>query len=128
MVAAAWRPLSYVGRHRTTAWLEALPADVHRGDARLCVASAVTAIGLGQLDEVGVDRAGRPGSRRRAVPRRVLLRALAAANCLRSVHNWLTGDLTACRESALEAVDAGDGLTVGSLDLHLARCRHLLAG
>ena len=106
MVAEAWRPLSYVGSHRTIqTWLEALPADVHRGDARLCVASAVTAIGLGQLDEVGLwielaARAPAAGPFHDGFPS-----ALAAANCLRSVNNWLTGDLTACRESALEAVD-----------------------
>ncbi len=108
LVAEAWRPLSYLGSHQTIqSWLEALPDDVHRGDARLCVASAVTGIGLGQLDEVVswielAARAPAAGPFHDGFPS-----GLAAANCLRCVHNWLTGDLAACRESALEAINGG---------------------
>ncbi len=106
MVAAAWRPLSYVGSHQTIqTWLAALPPDVHRGDARLCVASAVTAIGSGQLDEVEpwielAAEAPAAGQFHDGFPSGV-----AAAGCLRSVNSWLTGDLGACRESAVEAID-----------------------
>ena len=53
LVASSWRPLSYTGGHQTVeAWLSALPREVRRGDARLCVASAVVAIGSGRADEV----------------------------------------------------------------------------
>ncbi len=109
MVAAAWRPYSYIAAHQTIrSWLEALPPEVHRGDARLCVASAVTAIGMGHLDEVGpwIDRAERAPA---AGPfHDGFSSGVAAAPCLRSVNYWLTGDLGACRESALTAISAGE--------------------
>ena len=110
MVAAAWRPYSYIAAHQTIrSWLEALPPDVHRGDARLCVASAVTAIGMGHLDEVGpwIEQAARAPA---AGPfHDGFSSGVAAANCLRSVNHWLTGDLGACRASALTATDAASG-------------------
>src|SRR4029077_602955 len=53
MIASSWRPVAFAGGRQTVeGWLAALPAEVHRADARLCVASAVTAIGSGRVDEV----------------------------------------------------------------------------
>ena len=49
MIASSWRPIGFAGGHQTVeALLAALPREVHRADARLCVASAVTAIGSGR--------------------------------------------------------------------------------
>ncbi len=110
MVASSWRPVAYAGGHQTVqGWLRALPREVHRGDARLCVASAVTAIGIGRLDEVGpwIELASQ---RPAAGPfYDGFTSGVAAADCLRSANAWLTGDLTACRASALNAIERGDG-------------------
>ena len=108
MVASSWLPLATSGGHQTVhSWLTALPREVHRGDARLCVASAVTAIGTGRVDEVGawIDLAEEAPA---AGPfHDGFASGAAAAGCLRAAHNWLTGDLAACRESALGASEAG---------------------
>jgi LuxR family maltose regulon positive regulatory protein len=108
MVASSWLPLASSGGHQTVhSWLTALPREVHRGDARLCVASAVTAISTGRLDEVGpwIDLAEEAPA---AGPfHDGFASGAAAAGCLRAVQSWLTGDLVACRESALGASEAG---------------------
>ena len=105
MVAESWRPLSYSGGHQTVErWLEALPPEVHRGDARLCVASAVTAIATGRIDEVGpwLALAGRAPT---AGPFHDGFGSGAGAVAvLTTASNWLTGDLEACRETALAAI------------------------
>ena len=107
LVASSWRPLSYTGGHQTVeAWLSALPREVRRGDARLCVASAVVAIGSGRADEVApwvelAATAPAAGPFYDGFPS-----GPAAAACLRSVSMWLTGELSACRQSALTALDA----------------------
>ena len=84
----------------------ALPREVRRGDARLCVASAVVAIGSGRADEVApwielAATAPAAGPFHDGFPS-----GPAAAACLRSANMWLTGDLSACRHSALTALDA----------------------
>ncbi len=108
LVASSWLPLASSGGHQTVhSWLTALPREVHRGDARLCVASAVTAISTGRLDEVGewLDRAADAPA---AGPfHDGFASGAAAAGCLRAAHKWLTGDLVACRASALDASKAG---------------------
>lgn len=107
LVASSWRPLSYTGGHQTVeAWLSALPREVRRGDARLCVASAVVAIGSGRGDEVApwvelAATAPAAGPFHDGFPS-----GQAAAACLRSANMWLTGDLGVCRQSALGALDA----------------------
>ena len=106
MVAASWWPLAHAGGHQTVqGWLEALPREVHQSDARLCVASAVTAIGSGRLDEVApwIELASKTPA---AGPfYDGFSSGVAAAGCLRSVNNWLIGDLRSCRDSALSAID-----------------------
>ena len=98
LVASSWRPLAYTGGHQTVeAWLSALPREVRRGDARLCVASAVVAIGTGRVDEVApwielAATAPAAGPFHDGFPS-----GPAAAARLRSVNSWLTGDLGACR-------------------------------
>ncbi len=110
MVAFSWRPVAYAGGHQTVqGWLHALPREVHRGDARLCVASAVTAIGIGRHDAVApwIELASRISA---AGPfYDGFTSGVAAADCLRSANAWLTGDLTGCRASALNAIQRGDG-------------------
>jgi LuxR family transcriptional regulator, maltose regulon positive regulatory protein len=109
LVASSWRPLAYLAAHQTIeGWLAALPGDVRRGDARLCVASAVVAIGTGRVDEVApwIERAAEAPA---AGPfHDGFASGPAAASRLSSVYSWLTGDLTACRESALTATGAGE--------------------
>ena len=52
LIASSWRPSRTQAVTRPSRLVGALPREVHRGDARLCVASAVTAIGSGRVDEV----------------------------------------------------------------------------
>ena len=81
------------------------------------MASAVTAISTGRLDEVGrwIDQAARAPA---GGPFHDGFRSgVAAADCLRAVHSWLLGDLGACRaagEAALLGADEPspwDGVT-----------------
>jgi LuxR family maltose regulon positive regulatory protein len=105
LIASSWRRFASSGQHETVrAWLGQLPPAVHDGDSRLCVASAVVATVTGRLDEVGrwIDQAARTpatgpfydgfGS------------GAAAADCLRTVHAWLLGDLGACRAAGEAAI------------------------
>jgi LuxR family maltose regulon positive regulatory protein len=109
LIASAWLPLATSGRHETVrAWLGLLPPAVHAGDARLCVAGAVTAVSAGRLDEGErwIDRAARapaPGPFHDGFGS-----GGAAADCLRTAHSWLRGDLGACR-AAGEAALRGAG-------------------
>ncbi len=110
MVASSWRPLAYAGGYQTVeGWLSAVPREVRRGDARLCVASAVVAIGTGRVDEVApwielaaeVPAAGPFADGFPSGP--------AAVARLSSVTSWLTGDLGACRRAAMTTVsDTGE--------------------
>ena len=124
-------PSSYMGSHQTIqSWLEALPPRGPPRATRGCAWPAPSPRSAsGQLDEVGaVDRAGRPSPAGGPVPRRLPVRRRRPRPVCAACSNWLTGDLSACRESALEAIDAGrEAVTVGSVHLHLARCRDLLA-
>ena len=105
LVASSWRPLAYSGGHQTVeGWLGALPREVRRGDARLCVASAVVAIGSGRADEVApwielAATAPAAGPFHDGFPS-----GPATAACLRSAHMWLSGDLGACRRGGLAAL------------------------
>ena len=105
LIASSWLRFASSGEHETVrAWLGLLPPAVHEGDSRLCVASALVAIVTGRLDDVGrwIDQAARApaggpfydGFRSGA----------AAADCLRTVHSWLLGDLTACRAAGEAAI------------------------
>jgi LuxR family maltose regulon positive regulatory protein len=105
LIASLWLPLATSGRHETVrAWLGLLPPALRDGDARLCVASAVTAIGTGRLDQVGrlIDQAARVPA---GGPFHDGFRSgPAAADCLRAVHCWLLGDLGACRAAGQAAL------------------------
>ncbi len=107
MIASSWRPIGFAGGHQTVeALLAALPREVHRADARLCVASAVTAIGSGRVDEVGpwIELAAHASA---AGPfYDGFASGAEAAGRLSAVNSWLTGDLSGCREAARRATDA----------------------
>ena len=105
LIASSWLRFASSGQHETVrAWLALLPPTVHDGDSRLCVASAITAIATGRLDEVGrlAENAARApaggpfydgfGS------------GTAAVHCIRTVHSWLLGDLGACRAAGEAAI------------------------
>ena len=105
LIASSWLAFATSGRHETVrAWLGLLPAAVHDGDSRLCVAGALTAIGTGRLDDVGrwIDQAARAPA---GGPFHDGFRSgVAAADCLRTVHSWLLGDLGACRAAGEAAI------------------------
>ena len=107
MIASVWRPIGFAGGHQTVeALLAALPREVHRADARLCVASAVTAIGSGRVDEVApwIELAAHASA---AGPfYDGFASGAEAARCLSAVNSWLIGDLSGCREAARRAIDA----------------------
>ncbi len=107
MIASSWRPVGFVGGHQTVeGWLAALPREVHRADARLCVASAVTAIGSGRVDEVApwLELAAHASA---AGPfHDGFASGAQAAGCLTTLNNWLIGDLSGCSEAARRATDA----------------------
>jgi LuxR family maltose regulon positive regulatory protein len=105
LIASSWLRIATSGEHETVlAWLGLLPRAVIDGDSRLCVASAVTGIVTGRLDDVGpwIEQAirapaGGPfydGFRSGA----------AAADCLRTAHLWLLGDLGASRDAGEVAI------------------------
>jgi LuxR family maltose regulon positive regulatory protein len=105
LIASSWLPTATSGRPETVrAWLGLLPTAVHDGDSRLCVAGAVTAITTGRLDEVGpwIDQAARAPA---GGPfHDGFSSGIAAADCLRTVHSWLLGDLAACRAAGEAAI------------------------
>ena len=105
LIASSWLPYGTSGAHETVrAWLELLPPAVHDGDARLCVASAVMGLSTGQLEGVQrwIDQAARVPARG---PFHDGFRSgVAAADCLRTVHTWLLGDLGACRTAGEAAI------------------------
>ena len=118
LIASSWLRFATSGEHETVrTWLGLLPPAVHDGDSRLCVASALVAISTGRLDEVGrwIDQAARAPA---GGPfHDGFSSGAAAADCLRTVHAWLLGDLGACRaagEAALRGADEPspwDGVT-----------------
>ncbi len=107
LIASSWRPVGYAGGHRTVeGWLAALPREVHRADARLCVASAVTAIGSGRVEEVApwIELAAHASA---AGPfHDGFASGAEAAACLSTVNGWLRGDLRGCGEAARRAIGA----------------------
>ena len=105
LVASSWLRFASSGEHETVrTWLGLLPPAVHEGDSRLCVASAVVAIVTGRLDEVGrwIDRAASTPAGGPFYDG--FSSGAAAAGCLRTVHAWLLGDLTACRAAGEAAI------------------------
>ena len=118
LIASSWLGFASSGEHETVrTWLELLPTAVHDGDSRLCVASALVAIATGRLDEVGrwIDQAARAAAGGPFYDG--FSSGAAAADCLRTVHSWLLGDLGACRAAGeaalLDAAEASpwDGVT-----------------
>jgi LuxR family maltose regulon positive regulatory protein len=105
LIASSWLSFATSGGHDTVrTWLALLPSATSDADCRLCVAGAVTAIGTGRLDDVGqwVDRAARAPARGPFYDG--FASGVAAADCLRTVHSWLLGDLEACRAAGDSAI------------------------
>ena len=129
LIAASWLRFATSGEHETVrAWLELLPPTVHDGDSRLCAASAVVAIATGRLDEVGrwIDQAARTPAG--GTFHDGFSSGVAAADCLRTMHSWLLGDLGACRAAGEAALlGARRGVTLERCHLHLARGLPVLA-
>jgi hypothetical protein len=105
LIASSWLRLASSGEHETVrVWLELLPFALREGDSRLCVASALVAIATGRLDEVGrwIDQAARAPA---GGPfHDGFSSGAAAADCLRTIHNWLLGDLGASRAAGEAAI------------------------
>jgi LuxR family transcriptional regulator, maltose regulon positive regulatory protein len=109
LIASSWLRLASSGEHETVrVWLELLPFALREGDSRLCVASALVAIATGRLDEVGrwIDQAARAPA---GGPfHDGFSSGAAAADCLRTIHNWLLGDLGASRAAGEAAILGAD--------------------
>ena len=105
LIASSWLRVASSGEHETVrTWLGLLPPAVHEGDSRLCVASALVAIVTGRLDEVGlwIDQAAQAPAGGPFYDG--FSSGAAAADCLRTLHAWLLGDLTACRAAGEAAI------------------------
>jgi len=110
LIAESWYPKAASGGQSTVrTWLDSLPQDLSKQDARLCVARALVAISYGQLDEVeaALDSAASapppPGpffDGFNSGPH--------AAGILTISHRWLLGDLGGCRETAMAALSSGE--------------------
>ena len=116
LIASSWLRFATSGAHETVrAWLELLPRAVHDGDSRLCVASAVVALSTGRLDGVRrwIDQAARAPA---GGPfHDGFSSGVAAADCLRTVHSWLLGDLGACRAAGETAFAARPSRRLGTV-------------
>ena len=88
----------------------------------------LVAIATGRLDEVGrwIDQAARAPA---GGPfHDGFSSGAAAADCLRTMHSWLLGDLGACRAAGEAATSPrGRAVALGRCHLHLARCLPVLA-
>ena len=105
LIASSWLSYGTSGAHETVrAWLALLPRAVHDGDSRLCVASAVMALSTGRLDGVRrwIDQAAQAPAGGPFYDG--FSSGVAAADCLRTVHAWLLGDLGACRTAGETAI------------------------
>lgn len=112
LIAASWLRFASSGEHETVrTWLELLPPDVHSGDSRLCAASALVAIATGRLDEVGqwIDHAARAPAGGPFYDG--FSSGAAAADCLRTMHAWLLGDLGACQTAGEAALLSAEDTT-----------------
>jgi LuxR family transcriptional regulator, maltose regulon positive regulatory protein len=128
LIARHWVPLSNADRDETIArWVDALPRESAEADARVCLARAWAALGLGVVEEMeswlrAAERAPQPGSS----PAAGLAMPVAAQAALpRQVGALMAGDVAASRAAASPALAVapeapGQGWGVADISLGLA--------
>jgi len=126
LVATWWRPVVWSGGdHTVEQWLEELPSEAFERDARLCVARAMVAISLWQLDEAPgwIEAAARAPA---GGPFHDGYTSGAhAASSLGCMHRWLVGDLGGSRAAAREALELAGGADSSAL-MHLGAATYWL--
>jgi LuxR family maltose regulon positive regulatory protein len=106
LLAQHWNAFQNLGRLQTVEkWLDALPEEVVRGDARLCLARCGNYLTLGRRDQVepwaaAAEQADTPGG-----PRVGAASVEAEANTYRAVGRYMLGRFGAAHEAAERAVE-----------------------
>jgi ATP/maltotriose-dependent transcriptional regulator MalT len=106
LIALNWNATQNLGRLETVAhWLDSMPPDVVRADARLCVARTGNMLTLGRREEVEewAEAAERAGSH--DGPRIGAATVEAETNIYRAVCRYMLGDLTGAEAAARRAVE-----------------------
>src|SRR5215472_5456265 len=127
LIARHWVPLSNADRDETIArWVDALPRESAEADARVCLARAWAALGLGVVEEMEIwlraaERAPRPGSS----PGADVIPVEAQAALPRQVGALMAGDAAGSAAAARPALAvppeaAGPGRGVADINLGLA--------
>jgi LuxR family maltose regulon positive regulatory protein len=128
LIARHWVPLSNADRDETIArWVDALPLESAEADARVCLARAWAALGLGVVEEMeswlrAAERAPRPESSPGAG---VVIPVAAQAALPRQVGALMAGDAAGSAAAARPALAvppeaAGPGRGVAEISLGLA--------
>src|SRR5262249_7867949 len=106
LLAQHWNAFQNLGRLQTVEkWLDALPEDVVRGDARLCLARCGNFLTLGRRDQV---EPWAEAAEQATIPSRPRVGAAsveAEANTYRAVGRYMLGRFGAAREAATRAVE-----------------------
>ena len=127
LIAGHWIPLSNADRDETLArWIDALPREFAEADARVCLARAWAALGLGVAEEMeswlrAAERAPRPESS----PGGDVVPVAAQAALPRQVGALMAGDAAGSAAAARPALAvppeaAGPGRGVADINLGLA--------
>ena len=127
LIAGHWVPLSNLDRDETIArWIDALPREFAEADARVCLARAWAALGLGVVEEMeswlrAAERAPRPGSS----PGAGVIPVAAQAALPRQVGALMAGDVGGSAAAARPALAVppeapGRGWAVADISLGLA--------
>jgi LuxR family maltose regulon positive regulatory protein len=107
LIARHWVALSNLDRDETIArWIDALPRESAEADARVCLARAWAALGLGVVEEIEIwlraaERAPRPQS---APGADVVIPVAAQAALPRQVSALMAGDVAASAAAASRAL------------------------
>jgi len=128
LIARHWVPLSNLDQDETIArWVDALPRESAEADARVCLARAWAALGLGVVEEMeswlrAAERAPRPAS---SPGVDVIQRVAAQAALPRQVGALMAGDVAgsvaaASRALAVPPEAGGRGWEVADINLGLA--------
>jgi len=128
LIAGHWIPLSNLDRDETIArWIDALPRESAEADARVCLARAWAALGLGVVEEMegwlrAAERAPRPGS---STGDDVIVPVEAQAALPRQVSALMAGDAAGSAAAARPALAVppeapGRGWAVADINLGLA--------
>jgi LuxR family maltose regulon positive regulatory protein len=106
LLAQHWNAFQNLGRLQTVEkWLDALPEDVVRDDARLCLARCGNFLTLGRRDQVEAWATAAEQAAVPAGPRVGAASIEAEANTYRAVGRYMLGRFSAALEAATRAVE-----------------------